>query len=69
MDLVFPPITLGGGQSDLLEGGDYNEFTYWRQPLPDLSDEADQFASAYMTETARKRRLTPAASVAVVEQK
>ena len=60
MDLVFPPFT-HGAQNEVLEGVDFNEFTYWRTPVPDAPEEVDQFLTAYAADTTgRKRRLTPA---------
>ena len=70
VDLVFPPLTLMSAQSEVLEGGDFNEFTYWRQPLPELPDEVDKFVGTYASDKeTRKRRPTPAATVASSDQK
>lgn len=60
VDLVFPPFT-HGAQTEVLEGVDFNEFTYWRQPVAEVPAGADAFVTAYANDpSARKRRPTPA---------
>ena len=54
VDLVFPPLQ-GAGHEDV-EGTEYNEFMFWKEPLPSLPDEATQFAQAYTSTAARSNR-------------
>jgi hypothetical protein len=57
---VFPPSI--HGTHEVLEGSDYNEFTYWRQPVPETPDdeEAAKFITAYSdSNSSRKRRPSP----------
>jgi len=57
VDLVFPPFTNNGAlQREVLEGSDFNEFTFWRDPVAELPDEAAQFITNYTDLNASKKR-------------
>ncbi|XP_045034148.1 phosphatidate phosphatase LPIN3 isoform X2 [Daphnia magna] len=56
VDLVFPPFLHGA--REVLEGSEFSEFTYWRQPVPDTPDETEaaKFITAY-SDSNKQRRL------------
>ncbi|XP_046649509.1 phosphatidate phosphatase LPIN3-like isoform X2 [Daphnia pulicaria] len=55
VDLVFPPFL--HGTREILEGSEYSEFTYWRQPVPDTPDEVEaaKFITAYSDSNKQRR--------------
>jgi hypothetical protein len=52
---VFPPFL--HGTREILEGSEYSEFTYWRQPVPDTPDEVEaaKFITAYSDSNKQRR--------------
>ena len=42
---MFPPLS--GSGHEAVEGTEYNEFTYWKEPVVVLPDDADQFIKVY----------------------
>lgn len=55
---MFPPY----GQKDAVAHPEYNDFSYWREPLVDALDEAEaaKFLTTYPeTSSTRKRRPSP----------
>lgn len=53
---MFPPFLHGA--REVLEGSEFSEFTYWRQPVPDTPDETEaaKFITAY-SDSNKQRRL------------
>ena len=55
MDLVFPP--LNGAAAEALEGAEYNEFVFWKEPVLQLPDNAaSEFLEAYKDSNASRNR-------------